>query len=414
MIRIVVVDGFSSGKFLAKKLRADGCVLLHVASSPHLDDYYYVGFDFSIYEHSITNEDFASTAAQVKEFKPDFIIAGAESGVLLADELNNALGLSYSNDFDKTNARRNKYEMIERLTVAGLPAARQAVVSSWDSARAWIESHDKFPIVLKPLESAGADGVYICNSLVEAEAAFAKIYGIKNRLNIDNTNVLVQEYLAGTEYVVNMVSLNGRQLVTEVVRYKKRLLDTGSIIYDIDEMIPSGSEIYTALVDYTRQVVACLGIKNGPSHAEVMLTVDGPKLVEIAARTDGILRDTVCAQTTQFGQISAAAMSITDPVAFERLLVSGSHYTLFKHSYNVCLINSSVGVFSKERFLTELAKLESFFEAVFYAQDGQEIASTKDVFSQPGTVYLVHGDLQVIESDYKVIRKLEAESIYLA
>lgn len=413
MIRVVVVDGFSSGKFLAKKLQGDACILLHVASSPHLDDYYYVGFDFSIYERSITNEDFASTVDQVKEFKPDFIIAGAESGVLLADELNNALGLAYSNDFDKTNARRNKYEMIERLSAAGIPAAEQAVVKTWAAARAWIESHNKFPVVLKPLESAGADGVYICNGLLEAETAFAKIYGTKNRLNIDNVNVLVQEYLAGTEYVVNMVSLNGKQLVTEVVRYKKRLLDTGSIIYDIDELTPSGSEIYKALVDYTRKVVVCLGIKNGPSHAEVMLTAEGPKLVEIAARTDGILRDTVCAQTTEFGQISAAAMSITDPVAFEQLLASDTHYELINNSYNVCLINSSVGIFSKEQFLTELSKLESFFEAVFYAQEGQEIAITKDVFSQPGTVYLVHGDLQVIESDYKTIRRLESESIYL-
>ncbi|MFC6339303.1 ATP-grasp domain-containing protein [Pseudomonas sp. CCM 7891] len=413
MIKVVVVDGFSSGKFLAKKLQADGCVLLHVASSSHLDDYYYIGFDLSIYKAVITNENFSSTVSEVKKFKPHVIIAGAESGVFLADELNDAFGLSYCNDFSKTTARRNKYEMIEHLSAAGLPVARQAVVDAWDSARVWIEAHDKFPVVLKPLESAGADGVYICNDLIEAEAAFAKIYGVKNRLNIDNISVLVQEYLVGTEYVVNMVSLGGKQLVTEVVRYKKRLLGTGSIIYDIDEMMPSSSEVYKSLVDYTRQVVMCLGIKNGPSHAEVMLTADGPKLVEVAARTDGILRDTVCAQTTRLGQINAAAMSITDPAAFERLVATDTHYELFQNSYNVCLINSSKGVFSKELFLMQLARLESFFEAVFYAQDGQEIAITKDVFSQPGTVYLVHADLSVIESDYKAIRRMESEAIYL-
>jgi biotin carboxylase len=413
MIRVVVVDGFSSGKFLAKKLRIDGCVLLHVASSPHLDDYYYAEFDFSIYENSIANENFAFTVDQVKVFKPDFIIAGAESGVLLADQLNNMLGLAYSNDFDKTRARRNKYEMIERLSAAGLRAPQQTLVNAWGAARAWIESHAKFPIVLKPLESAGADGVYICNSLVEAETAFVKIYGEKNRLNIVNANVLVQEYLIGTEYVVNMVSLNGKQLVTEVVRYKKRLLGTGSIIYDIDEMMPSGTEIYKTLVDFTREVVVCLGIKNGPSHAEVMLTSDGPKLVEIAARTDGILRDTVSAQTTKLGQIRVAAMSITDPIAFERMVESDMNYKLFKNSYNVCLINSSVGRFSKKKFLIELSKLDSFFEAVFYARDGQQIPLTKDVFSQPGTVYLVHDDIKVIESDYKTIRTIESEHIYL-
>ncbi|MGE8097008.1 ATP-grasp domain-containing protein [Pseudomonas fluorescens] len=413
MIRIVVVDGFSSGKFLAKKLHTDGCVLLHVASSRNIDDYYYVGFDFSIYEDAVTNEDLVSTVSLVKDFNPDVIIAGAESGVLLADVLNDRVGLSYSNEFDKTIARRNKYEMIKRIADAGLPAAKQTIVDAWSSARAWIEVHDKFPVVLKPLESAGADGVYICNDLKEAEVAFTQIFGTKNKLNIDNVHVLIQEYLAGTEYVVNMVSLNGKQLVTEVVRYKKLLLDTGSIIYDIDEMIDARSSVYKSLVDYTRKVVLCLGIKNGPSHAEVMLTTDGPKLVEIAARTDGILRDTVSAQTTRFGQIKAAAMAITEPAAFEQLIESGVDYELFQNSYNVCLINRSAGTFNKDLFLSELDKLESFFEAVFYAENGQQIAITKDVFSQPGTVYLVHPDLEVIKSDYHKIRAMESESIYL-
>lgn len=34
---------------------------------------------------------------------------------------------------------------------------------------------------------------------------------------------------------------------------------------------------------------------------------------------------------------------------------------------------------------------------------------TQDVFSQPGTVYLVHGDPKVIAADYLKIRTLEVE-----
>lgn len=413
MIKIVVVDGFSSGKFLAKKLQADGCVLLHISSSNNIDDYYYVGFDFSIYEEAITNENLADTVSLVKDFNPSFILAGAESGVLLADLLNDRLGLPYSNEFGKSKARRNKYEMIRRLSDAGLPAAKQTSVGTWDSARAWIEVHDKFPIVLKPLESAGSDGVYICNNLKESEVAFSQILGTRNKLNIDNVCVLLQEYLAGTEYVVNMVSLSGKQLVTEVVRYKKLLLDTGSIIYDFDELIDSTSDVYKRLVDYAREVVLCLGIENGPSHAEIMLTSEGPKLVEIAARTDGILRDTVSAQTTKFGQIEATALFITEPAAFERLMELNVDYKLFQYSYNVCLINRAEGTFDIEPFLNELVKLESFFEAVFYVENGKNITITKDVFSQPGTVYLVHPELQVIESDYRRIRAMESDFIYL-
>lgn len=414
MIRVVVVDGFSSGKFVAKRLSEKGCVLMHVASTGTLDSYYYKGFDHSIYEHMIVNCDMTITLASVECFLPDFIIAGAETGVLLADLLNERLQLPYSNDFDKTHARRNKYDMIACVAQAQLPAAQQFVAGSWDAADGWIKDHRRFPVVIKPLDSAGADGVFICVDRQACEDAVGKLLGTTNKLNLPNTKVLIQEYLAGVEYVVNMVSLDGQQLVTEVVRYQKQRTKEGGILYDIDELIGPGSAVYATLVDYTRAVVRCLGIRNGPTHAEVMFTADGPKLVEIAARTDGILRPGVCTQTTGLGQIEAVALSIAEPELFAQLLARANDYPLLQHTYNVCLINRSNGCFDKDRFLQELLKLESFFEAVFYVENGQQIGVTQDVFSQPGTVYLVHGDPKVIAADYLKIRTLEVEGGYLA
>lgn len=413
MIRVVVVDGFSSGKLLAKKLQADGCQLCHVASSATLDDYYYVGFEFCVYETFFTHTDMAVTRQKIKQFAPDFIIAGAESGVLLADQLNELFGLDYANDFSWSRARRNKFHMIQCIADAGLPAPAQCAVDTWCAGQAWVQAHGKFPVVIKPLESAGADGVCICHDLAACERAFKSLLGSRNKLNIENCKVLFQEYLAGTEYVVNMVSLGGRQLVTEVVQYTKRVLDTGSVVYDIDQLLDATAAPYADLVAYTRKVVTSLGIRNGPSHAEVMYTEEGPKLVEIAARTDGILRDGVSAQTTRLGQIDAFALSITQPLEFEQLLASHTDYVLHKHTYNVCLISHSEGVFSKDAFVQQLQGLGSFFEAVFYVANGQRIARTRDVFSQPGTVYLVHPDLRQIEADYARIREMEQAGIYL-
>ncbi|CRM26272.1 MULTISPECIES: ATP-grasp domain-containing protein [Pseudomonas] len=413
-MRVVMVDGFSSGKFLAKQLKDEGCVLVHVASSDTLDSYYYKGFDCALYERMIVNRDVEMTLAQLQRFKPQFILAGAETGVLLADRLNEQLQLPYRNRFDKTNARRNKYEMIQCITQAQLPAARQFIADGWEPVQHWIDEHGRFPVVIKPLESAGADGVFICEDMYACKAAVERLLGTTNKLNIPNTQVLIQEYLAGREYVVNMVSLNGRQLVTEVVRYRKQRTASGGILYDIDELIGPDTPVYSILVDYTRAVVRCLGIRNGPSHAEVMLTEDGPKLVEIAARTDGILRPGVSKLTTGLGQIDAVVLSLMQPAAFEQRSAGEVGYQRLQHTYNVCLINRSEGYFEKDVFLRELLKLESFFEAVFYVENGQRIDVTQDVFSQPGTVYLVHPDPAVIEADYRSIRTLELQGAYLA
>ena len=123
MIRIAVVDGFSSGKFVVKRLKEEGCVLMHVASSGSLDSYYYRGFDPTLYDQTITNTHIEVTLASVEHFAPQFIIAGAETGVLLADQLNERLQLPYRNDFDNTHARRNKFAMIETVAQAQLPVA---------------------------------------------------------------------------------------------------------------------------------------------------------------------------------------------------------------------------------------------------------------------------------------------------
>lgn len=414
MIKVVVVDGFSSGKFVAKGLSESGCWLMHIASSGELDSYYYKGFDCSLYEQMIVNADFAATLASVERFKPHFIIAGAETGVLLADQLNDHLQLPYRNDIHQSTARRNKYAMIQCVTQAQLSAARQFVAASWQQAEGWINDHGRFPVVIKPLESAGADGVFICEDMQACQAAMGKLLGTTNKLNIANTHVLIQEYLAGVEYVVNMVSLNGQPLVTEVVRYQKQRTATGGVLYDIDELISCDCAEYSVLVDYTRAVVRSLGIRNGPSHAEVMLTEDGPKLVEIAARTDGILRPDVSRQTTGLGQIEAVVLSITAPDVFAQWLAKPFDYRLLRHTYNLCLINHAQGRFKRDSFLAELLKLESFFDAVFYVEDGQPIGMTQDVFSQPGTVYLVHADPGVIAADYLRIRMLEVQGAYLA
>lgn len=414
MIKVVVVDGFSSGKFVAKGLSETGCWLMHIASSGELDSYYYKGFDCSLYEQMILNADFAATLTSVERFKPHFIIAGAETGVLLADQLNDHFQLPYRNAINQSTARRNKYEMIQCITQAQLPAARQFLAGTWQLAKGWINDHGRFPVVIKPVESAGADGVFICEDMQACQVAIGKLLGTTNKLNIANTQVLIQEFLAGVEYVVNMVSLDGEQLVTEVVRYQKQRTATGGVLYDIDELISCDCAEYSVLVDYTRAVVRSLGIRNGPSHAEVMLTEDGPKLVEIAARTDGILRPDVSRQTTGLGQIEAVVLSITAPDVFAQWLAKPFDYRLLRHTYNLCLINRTQGRFKRDSFLEELLKLESFFDSVFYVEDGQPIGVTQDVFSQPGTVYLVHADPGVIEADYLRIRVLEVQGAYLA
>lgn len=411
MKRVAVVDGFSSGKFIAKGLHDKGCELIHISSSDELDAYYYKGFDFSIYSKTIVHNELNETLNFIKQFKAAFVIAGSESGVTLTDIINRELLLPYRNTAEKASSRRNKFDMIESLRAAGLNAADQIQISSVDDASEWMKKQ-QYPVVLKPLESAGSDGVFICHDINAVKNAFKQVYNTKNKLNLNNDKVLLQAFLQGTEYVVNFVSLDGFFIPTEVVKYHKRKLDTGNVVYDIDEIIDAGSSEFNVLIEYTAKVCDCLGIKNGPSHAEVMLTDNGPYLVEIAARSDGILRPDVASATTGFGQLAATVLSITEPDKFMSL-AQLSHYRLNNHSFNVCLISPRSGVFTGGAFEQLVHELPSFKRLEFYLASGASVSKTRDVFSQPGTVYLVSADKEQLWQDYKIVRDAEFSGIYL-
>ena len=105
--------------------------------------------------------------------------------------------------------------MGECVRNAGLRAVRQELCSSWDAARAFCEAlgvndtETSAWCVLKPCKSAGTDGVYIAKSLEECERRFDEILGTETVFGESNDNVLVQEFMKGTEYVVDHVSVEG-------------------------------------------------------------------------------------------------------------------------------------------------------------------------------------------------------------
>jgi biotin carboxylase len=73
---------------------------------------------------------------------------------------------------------------------------------------------EDFKCVVKPNESAGTDSVFLCHSPLEVQNAFATIHGHANGLGHQNDGALCQEFLQGTEFVIDGVSRDGVYKVT--------------------------------------------------------------------------------------------------------------------------------------------------------------------------------------------------------
>jgi biotin carboxylase len=230
------------------------------------------------------------------------VIPGAETGVELADLLSSRLGLR-SNGIENSLARRNKYIMGETVRNAGVRAVRQERCTTIEQMIAFLDdlkatTHDaELHCVVKPVQSAGTDDVFLCQSLEEALVAFNRILGKVNGLGLLNECVLVQEFLCGKEYVVDKVSKDGVHKLVAIWEYDKRKANGANFVYFGMRLKPSTSEMAKIMVAYADRVLDALGIHHGPSHMEVMVnTIVDPQtgavhyepcLVEVGARTHG-------------------------------------------------------------------------------------------------------------------------------
>jgi hypothetical protein len=400
----VVVDAYSTGARLAPRFAAAGLPVVHVQSSPTLPHFYERGFQGGDFVENVVHEgDLEATAARVAAHDPAFVVVGAEPGVPLADALSERLGLP-SNGSALSTARRDKSAMGEALRAAGLRTAEALKTADAAEAVAWAAERGGAPVVVKPLDSAGTDGVVICREPAEIEAAFAASLGRPNALHGANEELLVQELLEGTQLFVNSVSWEGVHHVSEVWRDNK-LRRGANFIYDYEELLPRHGEQQDQVVPYVEAVLDALGIRFGPAHTEVMLTATGPVLVESGARMHGSVPDEIVDRCTPSHQ-TLTAEAYLDPRSVARR--AQRPYELAAGAYCVMLISQHEGTIASDAGLREIEALPSFAGTISMLGPSDELKKTVDLFSCPGIIYLVDPDREQLKRDYDRIRALDA------
>merc|ERR1719379_1593058 len=117
---------------------------------------------------------------------------------------------------------------------------------------------ESFPIVVKPIESCGSDGVKICRTETEVKAHFKLLMEGQRKVGAQGAAVLCQEFLKGKEYVVDHVSRDGVHKCVMVWVYDKRPTNGAAFVYWGMIPVPAESEIAKQLIEYTRGVLDAL------------------------------------------------------------------------------------------------------------------------------------------------------------
>ncbi|WP_326617632.1 ATP-grasp domain-containing protein [Streptomyces decoyicus] len=403
---VALVDAYTSAKYLPPEFSALGADLVHVQSTTALMPSMPAP-DLSVYRANIVHEDVETTVARLERYAPVCVIAGQEPGVLLADVLSERLGLT-TNGTALSEARRDKYRMIEVLRSAGLHCADQFTSGDAEELAGWAERAGDYPVVVKPLTSAAGDGVYICRTAEEVRHAAKSVLASETIYGELNHTALIQSYLQGIEYVVDMVSYGGHRYACGVWEYQKRLLPSGRNIYDRERLLAADEAPAPELMAYVEKALDALGIHYGPSHAEVIHTVDGPALVEVGSRISGNMHPGFHDLCTGANQATLSALAYVDPGKFLDEY-AGRRYERLREG--VCCTTSTTlsGVVERidDTALEEISGLESVYGVNTKIAPGERIRPTVDLYSSTLRVFLAGETMDAIHHDYRRIEELK-------
>jgi biotin carboxylase len=407
--RIVIVDAYSSAKRLAPLFDEAGYECVHVQSTREVPPVYAASFlPAQFVDNLVHYGDLAETLAALEKLEPSYVLAGMETGVELADALSEVLGLP-SNGTALSAARRDKYLMIETIKAHGLGGAEQICSADLDELLAWY-ARIGGRVVVKPVSSAGSDGVAFCDGVDDVARAFRAVIGRENALTGRNDAVVAQEYLYGAEYYVNTVSRDGRAQVCDIWRTTHVTAHGVLDLLDSTHLMPRSGSVQDELAAYTLRALDALGIRHGPVHAEVKLTPDGPRLVELGARLCGADLPHFARAVLGESQLDWTVAAVVDPAGFQARV--GEAYRLSGGAAAVALLAPASGRLLCYQGLDALAELESVCEVKVNIQPGQRITRTVNDFGYPAAVYLRHEVDEIVWRDYLSIRQFDGPPRY--
>lgn len=137
--------------------------------------------------------------------------------------------------------------------------------------------------IVKPADNSGSRGIYLISSYEENEIDTAFKYS--KRYSRDG-DILVEEYMEGPEVSVETLSIDGK---CNVIQITDKLTTGAPYFVEIGHSQPSKLDIETKKKIKEIAIAAnhAIGIDNGPSHTEIKITPNGPKIVELGARLGG-------------------------------------------------------------------------------------------------------------------------------
>lgn len=241
---------------------------------------------WTVLETTLDADLLVASAKKLNDEQPiDGVLCWDEARILQTAHVAEALGLP-GGDVAMINRCRDKHLTRTALAQHGVPQPESVLVDTVDDA---LVTADKlgYPVILKPRALAASLGVVKVNSPEELREnwAFAHDTTVPEAPHYD-VKVLVEEFADGYEISIDSAVFQGQVtpfcLARKEIGYPPYAEEIGHYVDAADPLL-ADEQLMQVLVN----AHGAIAFTDGVTHTEIMMTADGPKVIEINARIGG-------------------------------------------------------------------------------------------------------------------------------
>ena len=360
--------------------------------------------DHEIVGNFDTDEKMIESLAQVPE-RPDAVLAVYENYILPMSVIAQHWQLP-ALPVAAAQACTDKYLMRKLFSRAREQISPDfAWVESWDDVVAFASSHE-LPLILKPANLAKSLLVLKSDSMQELETNYRhmteKITDIYAQYAPHRQpKIVVEEYMTGHVYSTDaFVDSEGvPHVMPQIVDYQTGYEIGYEDNFHYSRLLPTqlSTQAQKQLLHVAALGCQALGMKSSPAHIEIIMTKNGPRIVEIGARNGGYrermyrLANGIdlygCALATALGKSVNIAATKDEPVAVLELFPK------------------TPGVFQGLAQEEKLRQLSSLEYLSLKHKPGEFVGKSADGYKMTAVVILHHADKEQFARDLTFVNE---------
>ena len=239
-----------------------------------------VGIPYADEYFNVSTIDVEGVTELARSFQPEGIVTLATDmpmrSIAAACSACGLPGISYETAIKSTD----KAAMIRAFDEYGVEHPWYYVIEAEKEFEKILE-RVSFPCIMKPTDNSGSRGVSLACDREELREAYEY-----SRRESRGGAVIVEEYLRGPEFSVEVMTINGEPHVLQIT---DKLTTGAPHFVEMGHSQPTRQcqKNRERIADLAVRAVKAVGISCGPAHVEMILTEKGPRMVELGARMGG-------------------------------------------------------------------------------------------------------------------------------